>query len=202
MTSFSLHNKEMFNVHGRLAKAVQIMCVLEKHLGEKKMQEIKFLDVGCSTGIMTDYFSKFMRTGVGVDVDKLAIKFAAKNFGSKKLHFELMDGQEMEFKDNFFDLVIINQVYNCVSDPDKLFSEVFRVLKPGGVSFLGAGNINFVSYRRLRRLVLNFKVTSYTVFLAKFKFKMEFFPSGVLNILEPLSPNFIWILEKPTFQKI
>lgn len=43
------------------------------------------------------------------------------------------DGQ-MDFPDAFFDLVVSNQVLEHVSDLDAVLDEIYRVLKPGGVS--------------------------------------------------------------------
>jgi len=60
---------------------------------------------------------------------------ARENCG--KLNFEnvefvLGDIEEMPFDDGLFDVVISNCVLNLVPDKSKAFSEIYRVLKPGG----------------------------------------------------------------------
>jgi ubiquinone/menaquinone biosynthesis C-methylase UbiE len=50
----------------------------------------------------------------------------------KNVEFVLGDIENMPFDDNLFDVVISNCVLNLVPDKSKAFSEIFRVLKPGG----------------------------------------------------------------------
>ena len=50
----------------------------------------------------------------------------------KNVEFVLGDIEEMPFKEKFFDVVISNCVLNLVPDKSKAFSEIYRVLKPGG----------------------------------------------------------------------
>src|SRR5258708_4206590 len=47
---------------------------------------------------------------------------------------------KLTFKDNLFDVVICTHVYEHVPSPKKLFNEIYRVLKPGGVCYLAAQN--------------------------------------------------------------
>ena len=42
----------------------------------------------------------------------------------------------MNFKDNFFDVIICNHVLEHVKDDQKAMSELFRVLKPEGFAIL------------------------------------------------------------------
>jgi SAM-dependent methyltransferase len=42
------------------------------------------------------------------------------------------DLQKLTFSDNSFDLVITQDVFEHIQDPDKAFVEIYRVLKPGG----------------------------------------------------------------------
>jgi ubiquinone/menaquinone biosynthesis C-methylase UbiE len=48
------------------------------------------------------------------------------------VEFVLGDIEDMPFSSNSFDVVISNCVLNLVPDKTKAFSEIFRVLKPGG----------------------------------------------------------------------
>ncbi len=52
--------------------------------------------------------------------------------GYENVEFVLGDIEGMPFKENRFDVVISNCVLNLVPDKSKAFSEIFRVLKPGG----------------------------------------------------------------------
>ena len=48
----------MFEVDGRLKKAKKVIKILQKHLGELSNKNL--LDIGCSSGIMTDYYADFL----------------------------------------------------------------------------------------------------------------------------------------------
>ena len=52
--------------------------------------------------------------------------------GFKNIEFIQGDIEEMPLPDNSFDVVISNCVLNLVTDKQKVFSEIYRVLKPGG----------------------------------------------------------------------
>ena len=50
----------------------------------------------------------------------------------------------MPFKDNFFDVVVCAWVLEHLSDPNKAFKEIYRVLKPGGkVIFITPNALNY-----------------------------------------------------------
>ena len=48
----------------------------------------------------------------------------------------ILDITDMNFEDNFFDVIICNHVLEHVKDDRKSMSELFRVLKPGGKAIL------------------------------------------------------------------
>ena len=71
----------------------------------------------------------------GLDMTESMIRKAWENcrkLGYDNIEFVGGDIEQMPFEDNSFDVVISNCVLNLVPDKSKAFSEVFRVLKPGG----------------------------------------------------------------------
>lgn len=118
--------------------ANQILKVLSAELGS--LNNLYCLDVGCSSGVIANELSKEFKRVVGIDVDKKAVELAKKMFKKKKLEFGIADGEELNFKSDTFDVVVCNQVYNFVDNPQKLIDEIHRVLKPGGVCFFSARN--------------------------------------------------------------
>lgn len=71
----------------------------------------------------------------GLDITEPMIKKARENCHKLKynnVEFVLGDIESMPFEDNMFDIVISNCVLNLVPDKQKAFSEISRVLKPGG----------------------------------------------------------------------
>ena len=72
---------------------------------------------------------------IGIDMTKAMIEKAREN--AKKLNytnveFRLGDIEKMPVTANKADVIISNCVLNLVPDKQKAFSEIFRVLKPGG----------------------------------------------------------------------
>jgi ubiquinone/menaquinone biosynthesis C-methylase UbiE len=71
----------------------------------------------------------------GLDMTEQMINKARENctrLNFKNVEFVLGDIEKMPFDDKLFDVVISNCVLNLVPDKSKAFSEIFRVLKPGG----------------------------------------------------------------------
>lgn len=96
------------------------------------------LDLGSGAG--NDCFVARTLTGesgkvTGLDFTKPMVEKAKRNLvktGFKNMEFVQGDIEEMPFSDDQFDVIISNCVLNLVPDKQKAFSEIFRVLKPGG----------------------------------------------------------------------
>lgn len=95
----------------------------------------KVLDIGSNDGT----FSKVVLDGtnakelVGLDVIKKTIDWANKHWkGTKKMRFLVADAHKLPFKNNTFKAVVALEVLEHVFDPEKVLSEIKRVLVPGG----------------------------------------------------------------------
>jgi ubiquinone/menaquinone biosynthesis C-methylase UbiE len=72
---------------------------------------------------------------IGLDMTEPMVLKARENcttLNFKNVEFVLGDIEEMPFDEKVFDVIISNCVLNLVPDKSKAFSEIFRVLKPGG----------------------------------------------------------------------
>ncbi len=76
-------------------------------------------------------YSKDNQNGIGLN--KKAIKFCNKKYSSENIKFFRADAQKLNFEDNAFDVVINIEPPHRYSKVDLFLSEVYRVLKPGGV---------------------------------------------------------------------
>lgn len=130
----------MYDFESRKQRGKRIVKLLSFYFGKDKLKKIKLLDVGSSTGIIDNEIAKTVGDVVGCDIDKKAMGFARKTFKRKNLSFKYGDAMKLDFPNNSFDVVVCAQVYEHVPDPDKMFSEIYRVLVPGGVCYFAALN--------------------------------------------------------------
>jgi len=131
--------KAMFDRETREKKAKTMVAVLRDFL-DSNFQSLLVLDIGCSTGIITNYLAKYFGKLIGIDIDEKAIKYARDNFIKENLVFETGDSMNLNFSQNMFDIVICAHVYEHVPDANRLMQEIHRVLSPGGVCYFAAGN--------------------------------------------------------------
>jgi len=129
---------KMYEEKSRIDKAIKAEKVLKDSFIQLK--NLTVLDIGSSTGIITNYFSKKVKKIVGIDIDQKAINFATKNNKNKNASYKVNDAMKLPFKNNTFDLVLCMHVYEHVPDSQKLFNEIYRVLKKNGVCYLAAQN--------------------------------------------------------------
>ena len=122
----------------RQQKAGKILSVLWDFLGERLWQHT-ILDIGCSSGIISNFIADRVQLIVGTDVDTDSVFYAN---GEKKVNSRFLpsDAQALPFREEAFDIVICAHVYEHVPDPRQLMKEIHRVLRPGGICFLAAGN--------------------------------------------------------------
>jgi ubiquinone/menaquinone biosynthesis C-methylase UbiE len=137
--NFSAKYEVLYNYTGRQQKANKIIAVLKDFL-EDDLKNLKLLDIGSSTGIMTKLLSEHFYETIGIDIDELGVKYSNGNFKNDHLSFILDDAMNLSFSENSFDVVNCSHIYEHVPDSKKLMSEIYRVLKPGGVCFFAAGN--------------------------------------------------------------
>lgn len=99
---------------------------------------IKILDIGCAMGGMLSYLkNKEFNNLYGIDLTQKYLDIARLN---KDLIIKFGSAEEIPFEDNFFDLLIIDQVMEHLANPRKAFQEAKRVLKKDGLFCIGVPN--------------------------------------------------------------
>ncbi len=100
----------------------------------KKFNGEKILDLGCGYGYYTDYFKSIGGCPIGTDGSQVMIDIARKKF--PECFFEVSDiTAEMPYETESFDMVFSNQVFMDIENPENVFSECYRILKPGGILY-------------------------------------------------------------------
>jgi len=95
------------------------------------------LDAGCGPGSITVDLAEIVAPGkvTGVDIDEQHLQLAtryAKLRAIENVQFEPGDLTQLAFPDESFDAVFVHGVIEYL-DAERAFSEIYRVLKPGGV---------------------------------------------------------------------
>lgn len=134
-----LFSEAVYGRQSRERKGKTILAVLRDFSGSD-FRSFSILDVGCSTGIMGNYFSGYFGEVVGIDIDESAVQYAKENFAKDNIKFNIGDAMDIRYPKNSFDVVVCAHVYEHVPDADRLMTEIHRVLKPGGVCYFSAGN--------------------------------------------------------------
>jgi len=111
------------------------------------LEGLTVLDLGCGTGRDCYVLSQLVGEGgrvIGVDMTDEQLDVARNHidehmarFGYKSANVEFRKGviedlASAGLEDNSVDLIVSNCVINLSADKDRTFSEIFRVLKPGG----------------------------------------------------------------------
>ena len=97
----------------------------------------KVLDVGCGGGSLTYLLAKAGADVIGVEQEELGLQFARENLasvGDKSLRYAFVHASayQLPFAAETFDTVVSCEVIEHLQEPEKMLSEVQRVLKRGG----------------------------------------------------------------------
>lgn len=123
------------------------------------------LEVGCGRGGGLSYINRYLspNSASGVDLNKKAIEFCKKHYSDERIRFLQANAQDLNFKDNAFDVVINVESSHRYSKMDVFLDEVYRVLKPDGV-FLFA---DFRHKTELEKLNSQFKNSKFVHLMNK-----------------------------------
>jgi len=93
----------------------------------------RVLDLGCGVGNDLSRFAKGGAEVIGIDLASTSIELAKSNFQQRGLsgEFVVMNGENLDFPDNSFDLVYCHTVLHFTPNPDAMVREIHRVLGPG-----------------------------------------------------------------------
>jgi len=100
----------------------------------------KVVDLGCYDGAVTKLILKKVKVKevVGVDIDKNALDWA-KRRGIKTILADL--NSKLPIPTHCVDIVICLETVEHLINLDVFFSEVYRILKPGGSLFISTENL-------------------------------------------------------------
>lgn len=99
----------------------------------------KFADIGGGYGRLADEYLKRAKHPIIFDFSKTELKQAKDTFGAK-ITTKSGDVYNLPFKDGELDALMMIRVTHHLKEVDKVFAELHRVLKPGGVAVIEVAN--------------------------------------------------------------
>ncbi|HLD29811.1 MAG TPA: methyltransferase domain-containing protein, partial [bacterium] len=134
-----IYRDAIYNIPVREQKARKIAAILDDYFSGQT-RDLSVLDIGCSIGVISSVLGKTFLKVTGTDTDAAALEYAREHFSSPRVEFLLLDALESGLPDGAYDVILCTQIYEHVPDPERLISEIERILKPGGVCFFSAMN--------------------------------------------------------------
>ena len=108
---------------------------------EENQKNFKILDIGCGWGKDLTCLSEISKNvdlyGIEIDDEKITL-CQQKNITIFKINCEK---ERIPVNDNFFDIIIINQVFEHTKEIFFICSEISRVLKKQGILIIGVPNL-------------------------------------------------------------
>ena len=111
---------------------------------------LKVLDVGCGPGFFSVILGRLGHHVTGIDYNGEMCRVATENckiYGIPA-DFRRMDAHNLEFDGESFDLIVSRDVLWNLDDPEKVYNEMYRVLRPGGKITVFDGNYYLYAHDR------------------------------------------------------
>lgn len=112
---------------------------------QSKNQPLKIFDIGCSRGDdLLNIKNEFFKIGLDTDLHGLEINSVyAEEAVKRGISVASLDIEKdkLPYENNFFDIIVANQILEHVKEFFWINSEINRVLKPGGLYIIGVPNL-------------------------------------------------------------
>jgi SAM-dependent methyltransferase len=115
---------------------------------------VEVAEICCGQGEAIPIFEEQIGQGIGVDISPAMLEKAKKKYeANENFIFVQGDATMLPLGDNSFKSVIMLGGIHHVTDREKLFSEVFRILKPGGRFYFREPVSDFFLWHWIRAIV-------------------------------------------------
>ena len=115
------------------------------------------VDVGCGTAVFAIDLCRHSKLKIyALEKEKAICEVARMNIEKEQLTDKIIpvlgDAHDLPFKNEFADFIISRGSYHCWEDKVQVFKEIYRVLKKGGIGFVGGGFGRYVTEEELNRM--------------------------------------------------
>ncbi|RZL62392.1 MAG: class I SAM-dependent methyltransferase [Pedobacter sp.] len=123
---------KFYNRFAVLYPLVDVFLKPQKNRFFKEINQLpdgNLLEIGVGNGSHFNAYKTHQITGI--ELSDAMLKLARKNAPSR-ISLLQMNGENLDFKNETFDYVVLSHVIAVADQPEKLLSESLRVLKPNG----------------------------------------------------------------------
>jgi SAM-dependent methyltransferase len=128
-------------------------------LDEELVSELKDGSLGytvelcCGRGEAFYLLQQRIGEGLGIDVSERMLKVARQSFPKERFTFVQGDATRLPLQDQVVDTVIMLGGIHHVPDRHRLYSEILRILKPGGYFYWREPANDFFLWRWIRKVI-------------------------------------------------
>jgi 2-polyprenyl-3-methyl-5-hydroxy-6-metoxy-1,4-benzoquinol methylase len=135
------HEDPRWGAKDRGRKAYAILKTIN-HFITATLDQTDWLDIGCGSGGIAAAIAPSVKSITGVDPESW-VRWKDFRKSHKNLKFVNQPVENLTIDDSSMDVIICNQVYEHVPDPQFLIREIYRILKPGGYCYFAGPNLLF-----------------------------------------------------------
>jgi len=128
---YNPQGKQIYLTHDKFESFIKLM-------NENRQGGQKILDIGCGNGWLSTLYRLQGDELYGADISELNIK-RAKERGVIAIQHNIET--ELPYADSFFDIILCADVLEHLFFPEKVISEMYRILKPNGILIIGVPNL-------------------------------------------------------------
>lgn len=115
------------------------------------------VDVGSGTAVFSIELCRHSKLKIyALEKEKAIYEVARMNIEKERLTDKIIpvlgDAHELPFENEFADFIISRGSYHCWEDKARVFKEIYRVLKKGGIGFVGGGFGRYVTEEESNRM--------------------------------------------------
>lgn len=129
-------------IYGHAKKLDFILKHIKEYADRAKISlvNLRVLDFGCGSGIVTIPVGKLGCHVVGVDMHKESIEYAQRNYHFENVSFVRGNEDVLRNMDKKFDVMIFSDVVEHLERPDLVLAELNAIQKDGGILILTTSN--------------------------------------------------------------
>ena len=128
-----------------------ILNTVKKHFNKTDrtlpLKGLKFLDIGCGGGLISEPMSRLGAEVTGIDASEKNIKIAQTHSDKNNLKINYINKSPEQLKENEkFDIIFNLEIVEHVEDINLYIDSCYRLLKRNGLMFTATLNRTFTSY--------------------------------------------------------